>query len=60
MLNKSWAKTIFLLPFDSPLHGDVLWQTLGAAYRGRFLAPGHVKTLAAAKPKEAFKAARPR
>jgi hypothetical protein len=46
----SWAKTIFLLPFDAPLHGAVFCQSLWLANGGAFLAAGHAKTRAAAKP----------
>ena len=49
----------FLLPFDAPLHGDVLWQTSGPAHRGLFLAAGHANTRAADSPQRVKKAARP-
>jgi hypothetical protein len=59
MLIQSRVQTIFWLPFDAPLHGDVLWQTFGSAMGGIFWLQDTPKPEPQHGPREASKAVRP-
>jgi hypothetical protein len=56
---KSWAQTIFLLPFHAPLHGAVVRQALQLAFEGAFWQQDMPKPFRQTAPSRALCAVRP-